>query len=383
MRKCRAVPLVSGLCAFATALFCLFTASAAKAGDGDVFTFTPALTIDALQNTEGGLRTGGRIMSNLDLMADWKNDKGWEAWGYVIVDGNGGFSSRYSGDLQTVSNIDALPAARLFEAWTRYTSIDGRWDSTFGLINLNGLFDVQPVGTPFLNSSAGIGPDYSQTAPSIFPISGLGATGEWRMTYDTTLRGGLFDGLPGDPNHQTVFVAVHLRPNDGLNHVVELEHRFDQGLFKLGQWGYTVATPRWEGDRTGLKQGYYGQLVWRFLDENADASQGLQGWVRAGRASDDTLKIDRYVGAGLNYTGYFEGRDSDQMGIAVMQAHLGQLYRPVVQAVRTTETTVELTYKAFVSDHLIAQPDVQMIRNPGAAGHLKDALVVGLRLKFQ
>ena len=348
-----------------------------------VFTFTPALTIDALQNTGGGLRTGGVAMSNLDLMADWKNDKGWETWGYVIVDGHGGFSGRYTGDLQTVSNIDALPAARLFEAWARYMTVDGRGIATFGLINLNGIFDVQPVGTPFLNSSAGIGPDYSQTAPSIFPISGLGAVGEWRITYNTTLRGGLFDGLTGDPEHQTVFVAVHFRHSSGLDHVVELEHRFDLGLFKLGQWGYTVSSPRWEGDRPGLRQGYYGQLVWHFLDETADASQGLQGWVRAGRASDDTLKIDRYLGAGLNYTGYFEGRDADQMGLAVMQAHLGQLYRPLIDARRTSETTVELTYKAFVNDHLILQPDAQLIRTPGGSGHLKDALAVGLRMKFQ
>ena len=362
--------------------FCLLGAAGAARAD-DVFTFTPALTIDALQNTEGGLRTGGQVMSNLDLMADWKNDHGWEAWGYVIVDNHGGFSSHYTGDLQTVSNIDAIPATRLFEAWTRYTSLSGQWNTTFGLINLNGIFDVQPVGTPFLNSSAGIGPDYAQTAPSIFPISGLGAVGEWRLTYDTTLRGGLFDGSPGDPNHPTAFVAVRFGHNAGLDHVVELEHRFDLGLFKLGEWGYTVAIPRWEGDRTGLRQGYYGQLVWHVLDETSDASQGLQGWVRAGKASDDTLRIDRYLGAGLNYTGYFEGRDSDQMGIALMQAHLGPLYRPTVAATRTSETTVEVTYKAFVNEHLIVQPDVQMIRDPGADGHLKDALALGLRLKFQ
>ncbi len=66
-----------------------------------------------------------------------------------------------------------------------------------------------------------------------------------------------------------------------------------------------------------------------------------------------------------------------------MQAHLGQLYRPVIRAMRTSETTVEVTYKAFVSDHLILQPDVQAIRNPGADGRLKDALAVGLRMKFQ
>ncbi len=71
------------------------------------------------------------------------------------------------------------------------------------------------------------------------------------------------------------------------------------------------------------------------------------------------------------------------MGIAIMQAHLGPLYRASIGATRATETTVELTYKAFVNDHFTAQPDLQWIRNPGGTGRLKDALVVGMRFKFQ
>ncbi len=348
-----------------------------------VFTFAPVLTVDALDNTQGGLRRGERTLTNIDLTADWQGDKGWELWGYVLVDGHGGFSSRYSGDLQTVSNIDAIPATRLFEAWARYTSADGRLKTTFGVMNLNCIFDVQGVGAPFLNSSDGIGPDISQSGPSIFPVTGLGAVSEWRLTYHATIRAGLFDAVPGDPNHPEVFTDLDLHHRDGLEAIVEYEQHFDYGLIKLGHWDYTVAGPRWDGTGTGARQGVYGQLVWRFLDEDADASQGLQGWVRVGAASAATQKLGRYTGAGLNYTGLFDGHDNDQVGISVMQARLGAPYRLSIAARRSTETTTELTYKAVLTGHLTIQPDVQYIRNPGGDGRLKDALVIGTRLRLQ
>ncbi len=354
----------------------------ARADDG-IFSVTPALTIDVLDNMSGGRRTGARTMYNLDLTASWKGERGWEAWGYVLVDGNGGFSNRYSGDLQTLSNIDAVPATRLFEAWARYTSADTRWRTTLGVINLNAVFDTQPVGGVFLNSSDGIGPDYSQSGPPIFPVTGLGAVAEWRMTWRTTLRASVSDGVPGDPEHPKAFAALHLRKAEGLHRVVELEHHFDNGFLKLGHWDYTVAGERWNDKGPGIRQGSYAQFGWYLIKEVADASQGLQGWVRVGNANGDVFKLDQYVGGGLVYTGFFAGHDNDQMGLAVMQARLGQPYRAFAGAPRATETAVEMTYKMVVGDHVIVQPDMQYIRNPGGEGALKDALVLGVRLRVQ
>jgi porin len=110
------------------------------------FSLDAVLTVDALNNLSGGLKTGGQGMANLDLSAAFTGDDGWEAFGYVLVDAHGGFSETYPGDAQVVSNIDAPAGTRLFEAWVRKTSLNQKYVATFGLINLNAIFDTQPAG---------------------------------------------------------------------------------------------------------------------------------------------------------------------------------------------------------------------------------------------
>jgi porin len=46
------------------------------------------------------------------------------------------------------------------------------------------------------------------------------------------------------------------------------------------------------------------------------------------------------------------------------------------------ETTVEITYRAPVTDWLTLQPDLQYVRQPGFDPGLEDAWVIGLRLEF-
>ena len=79
-------------------------------------------------------------------------------------------SDELVGDLQVISNIDASHAWRVFEFW--YEFGEGPWSVRTGLYDLNSEFDVNETGGLFLNSSHGMGPDFSQTGengPSIFP----------------------------------------------------------------------------------------------------------------------------------------------------------------------------------------------------------------------
>ncbi|MDV6331217.1 carbohydrate porin [Asticcacaulis sp. 201] len=149
--------------------------------------------------------------------------------------------------MQTVSNIDAPHGVRLFEAWVCKTANSGRWSMTGGLINLNGMFDVQEAGVLFLNSSHGIGPDYSRSGPSIFAFSALGVVGEWRAHETLRLRVGGFDGGAGDPLHHSSFIAVKLNDGDVTHVVAEVEQDFKRGYLKLGGT-YTAKSERLYGN---------------------------------------------------------------------------------------------------------------------------------------
>ena len=368
------------------ASFCLAGLLAAGGVHADVedvkpVTFGAVVTAETLDNLQGGRDQGAWGEANLDLTAAWKGSANWEAYGYILVDAHGGFSGRYSGDTQTVSNIDTVPGTRLFEAWARHTSTGEHFVTTLGVVNLNGIFDTQPTGGVFLNASNGIGPDYSQSGPSIFPFSGLGVVEEWRITDGLRWRSGVFDGVPGDPGHRTVFVSLMLHKAEGLHLVTEVEGDFKDGFVKLGAWRDTAAADRLDGGGAGHKAGAYAQLGLTLTHEHDDAAQGLSGWVRLGTASQAVLNLSGYAGGGLVYTGLLPHRDHDLLGLSLARAAFGDPYRLLNPGQRAAETTLEATYQYEVKAGTTLQPDLQWIRHPSGAPDVKDALVIGVRFR--
>ncbi len=349
-------------------------------------TKTPAITYDAVLTTDfddltaGGLKPGVSVLKNVDLTAAWKGPDGWDAHAYVLGDFDGGFSSHRTGDGQGVDNIDAIPAWRLFELYVKRTYADGHLVSSFGMMNLNNVFDVQKFAKLFMNSSQGIGPEFAQTGPSIFPISGLGTMTSWIIDPRNTFKFGVFDGVPGDPMHKTVFVAVKLSAKDGANYIGEYKRSWDGGYFKLDHWGYTGAYPRIDG--AGMSRdnsGTYGQLAVTLTRETQDPTQGLKGWVRLGQANGTLEPVDQYRGFGLYYVGPIDRHDSDQLGFAVAQIHYGGPYRAATPGVGPFETDYELTYQAAVTKAITLQPDIQFVHHPSGRSDVKDDRIFMLR----
>lgn len=371
-----------------SALACLFVAGAdtARANDNaaqDKVSFDSALTTDFSQNLYGGIRSGGRVLSNLDLTADWKPSARWEAFGYVLINAGGPFSERYVGDAQTLSNIDTTPGTRLFEAWVQHTSEDERATTTFGLINLNAIFDVQPIGSLFLNASHGIGVDYSQTSPSIFPVSGLGLVQQWQSASGNRhLRVGVFDGEAGNPENDKVFTSLSLSSRQGYHVALEAEQDFKDGFVKAGAWAYNRSGERFDGQGPGGRHGLYGQLGLTLTHERDAPDQGLAGWVRAGLVNGDVYQIQTYNSGGLVYTGLFPHRDADRVGIAIAVAGMSPAWRRVTDGAYRNEINIETAYQAQICDGLMVEPDLQYIRHPGALNTQKDAFAVTLRVRL-
>ena len=148
-------------------------------GLASAFEFSAEYTADVLSVVSGGLSSGTEYLDNLDLELEVDVAEVWNAGaGRLLIHGlynNGStFSADRAGDLQVVSNIDAVEAWRLFEFWYEFGSTN--WSVKTGLYDLNTEFDVNQAGGIFLNSSHGIGAEFGQTGqngPSIFPVSSL------------------------------------------------------------------------------------------------------------------------------------------------------------------------------------------------------------------
>lgn len=212
-----------------------------SAQDHAAWTVTAVYTGESMSNVDGGIRRATRYMDNLDLTASYATQ--WfgedaELFVYGLYNNAATFSDNVVGDLQTVSNIDNAQNFRLYEAWYAQHFAGGRGSLKIGLIDLNAEFDAIETGGLFLNSSHGIGPDFSQSGengPSIFPVTSLAMRVDYALSERWRLRAGVFDAVPGDPDHPARN-AISL--NDGALWVAEADYTSASGTRAvLGAWG--------------------------------------------------------------------------------------------------------------------------------------------------
>jgi len=343
---------------------------------------------DVLGNTSGGLKRGVRLLDKADVTATFQGDDHGAAGWSLFLDGQftdaTDFSGTLVGDAQGVSNIDAPAGFRLANAWIA-KDFHGKGGLKAGVVDLNTEFDVQSTGMLFLNSAFGIGPDFSQSGqngPSIFPSTGLGMVGWWLPGGHWTLKAGLFEDAPGDPNHpgRTSFSFSH---SEGTLVVAEVRNQVTPDtVLGVGAWRYTASFDAIDPVRGRLSgnSGAYAiaDALLYAAPGKEDEKAGLRGWLRLGFADDRINAIGTTVNGGLVYTAPF-GRMADQAGISFTHARFGDVARQA-GSLSPAETTFEATYSFNINSHLNLQPDLQYVMSPSGDRAIPDAVVLGSRV---
>lgn len=340
---------------------------------------------DVLSVVDGGIRRGTAWLGRGDLTASVDGRvfgiDGAEFFVDVMGVNPPDFSGHDVGDAQTVSNVQADSAIRPYEAWLS-VPLGRSFTIKAGLIDLNTEFAQQDVGRAFLNSSFGIGPDFSQTGvngPSIFPATTTAALFRYE-DEKWVARVGVFDAVAGSLSNprRTVFRIPGER---GALLIGEVERKLPgEGAIQLGMWHYTtrfdLIDPVAGGKATS--QGGYALLGSTLARRDKGA---LLGWLRIGVASDRTNPIGLYLGGGAAWRTV-----RHEIGLAVAHAQLGTPGRRARLAAEggtdRAETTIELTYARPVTSWLTVQPDLQYVINPGWRPSRQDALVAGIRFSF-
>lgn len=377
-------------CSVMSAFFWISTVGNAHSGTEacDGYQFEAVYTGEMLFNVAGGIEAGSRYLDNLDLTLQVDTVRAWgfgtgKLFVYGLYNNGTQFSDELIGDLQGTSNIDAPGAFRLFEFWYEHDA--DTWSVLAGLYDLNSEFDVNETGALFLNSSHGIGPDFSQSGrngPSIFPVSSLAIRVASRWDWFSG-RLAVLDGIPGhtdDPSSN----RMHLSGDDGALIVGEMELATDlDGRVWAGFWHYTADFERPFGaGASNANSGWYlgGELGFEF------DSFALAAFIRYGTANEELNILREYVGAGLVVDGIFRSRPEDQLGLAMSSGRVGAPYRHYLfdagVASMSQETIWELTYRATINEHFAVQPNIQLVDNPSASTSLNDAWVLGLRFEI-
>lgn len=338
----------------------LFLSQSALAFDYDL---EVVYTGDVLSNVSGGVQTGTRYMDNLDVILETDVAGLWGAGsGKVFLYGlyyNGPtFSDEVVGDLQVISNIDAIEAWRLYEAWYEWRSES--WSVRSGLYDLNSEFDVKGSGAIFLNSSHGIGAEFSQSGrngPGIFPVSSLAVRVQFQ-SRNLTARLAVLDGFPGDPDRPTSN-AIDIDIGDGALIVAEVDAPLvgDSRLWA----GYWIHSTKFERPfdqlvRDGNASWYIGaERQYKLAHRNAAA------YIRYGQANENFNPIKYFVGLGAVLDSPFKNRPNDQVGLGMAMAGLGAPYKNMLNMTgyraESRETILELTYRTEINEYLALQPD--------------------------
>jgi porin len=393
-------------------------------------------TTDLLSNLSGGISRGTTFEGRLELglQADLEKLVGWQGALFNVssffIHGRG-LSRDHIGNLLTVSNIEALPAARLFELWLEQKI------GSFGSLRIGQLAaDAELVGSEyaslFLNGTFGWPGITAANLPSggpAYPLAALGARLAINLGSDTSLRFAILNGDPAGPGNAD---PQRLNP-DGLNFrlrddplmLAELRHSYKlgaaalPGTIKVGAWyhtgrfddqrfgtdGRSLANPASNAIPASLRSnwGPFAIIDQTLLKLPGSDDRHISGFFRVSGNPDDRNLISFYFDAGLVVKGPFVSRPDDSFGVGFAYAKISDraraLDRDTVRfgtpgyPIRDYEAVLEMSYKAQIVPGWTIQPDFQYIFHPGGriplpndptqTRPIKDAVVVGLRSTVQ
>ena len=375
---------------------------------------------EGLVNTTGGVRTGAAYLGNLRIQLTVDGDRllGWPGATFFLQGlwTHGGHPSRFVGDAQGVSNLEAPGGWQLYEVWLQQNLVGNRVSALVGRYDLNSEFYRLQSAALFVNSSFGVGPELSQSGrggPSIFPDTSVGARLAFKPARDVILRAAVLDGAPVDRPDGGHHVFAR---GDGLLLVGEAgvltrpvpEDRPRGSRFRLGRggasrpydgklavggWYYTAkfddVSERESPGRPVRQSGSAGAYV--LADElvhrsAAQPRRQVNVFAELGLGDSRVNRFGFYAGGGLVFSGLLPALENDELGLAVALARNGShflaLQRQDAVPVTGAETAVELTWLVQIGKHLALQPDLQYVLRPGTDPTRKDALALALRFEI-
>ena len=390
----------------------------------------------------GGLRQGAIYQGRLDLQvdADLAVLTGWEGASLHTnayqIHGTGA-SRYYVGNLDVVSNIEALPATRLHELWLEQALFDKALTIRAGKLAADTEFFVSPSATVFINATLGWPTLAASDLPSggaAFPLATPGLRAKLIVDDASTLMVGVYNGDPARLARGARAIDPQVSNRNGTDFsiagppflIAEASRTYTlggsgperTGVVKAGYFHHFARFDDPRTDTTGLplasaastgiarrwrgEDGLYALVDQTIYREDADSDRGAALFLRVSASPNPASLIDTYVDGGLVYKGLVPGRPDDVIGLSAAYARFSKaargadrdmiLYQGVARPVRQAETMVELTYQAVIAPGFTVQPDIQYIASPGGGirnprrpgdVRIKDSLVVGVRATIQ
>lgn len=360
----------------------LWTATAFSQIADSAFSFEASYVGDNYYNMVGGIDQNYTYLGMADIFVGFstENAKLWKGGEFMIHGQNthgGTPSAALTGDMQVASNIENGDNTHLYELW--YSQSIGKLQIIAGLQDANAELVASEYGGHFLNSSFGIIPTVvDNTAPPIFPLTGLGLTAIIDISENLVFKTALYDGTLTDFDENPYNIEWSLSAEEGFTSFSELEIK--KSFLKEKEASYKLGFHFHQHDEDNIdvtaetisKYGLYA-IADQQLIVNEAKGQALGAFAQFGYSPKEGGNNYMYIGAGLHYRGLFN-RTDDEFGIAVASASFDE---------SGTESTIETTYKAQITESIALKPCLQYVINPGGEySEIDNALAGILRIEI-
>jgi porin len=396
---------------------------------------------DNIGNAAGGTARGAIHFGRLDLSVDADLEKlvGWTGakfYADTFVLYGRGLSRNYIHNLATISEIEALPETRLYNAYFEQSFYNNKLNIRVGQQAADVEFFDSQTDDLFINGTFGWPAIMASNLPAGGPAPPIAVPGirvKAELSDRITVFGAVFNGNAarpgeGDPqlrdNHGLAF-----RVNDPpwlvgqvrLNYDVDIAGRPLAGNFTPGAWvhtgqfgdqrftaqGVSIADPSGTGIAAKLRSNFgifavVEQTLYRppaVTEKGVSASlPGVTAFGRIAYSPPDRNLIDLYIDGGVGFVGFVPGRPLDRFGMAVAYMRISdadrsldrdtQFFSGVPSPVRSSEILLELIYEAHVKPGWLMAPYFQYVvrpsggipnpNDPSGLSRIGDAAVFGL-----
>src|SRR5215470_6074404 len=364
---------------------------------------------DNIGNVTGGTSLGAIHFGRFDLSVDADLEKlvGWTGLKFYAntyhLYGRG-LSRNYIHNLATISEIEALPESRLYNAWFEQSFFNNRLSIKVGQQPADVEFFDSQTDDLFINGTFGWPAIKASNLPAGGPAPPIAVPGirvKAQLTDKVTVFGAVFNGnaaRPGDGDPQ-------LRDNHGLafrvndppwvigqvrfDYSIPIGGQMRSGNFTPGAWhhygdfddqrftaqGFSIADPNGTGVPAKMR-GNWGifavieQVLYRppeVKDNTTSASiPGVTAFGRIAYSPPDRNLIDLYLDGGIGLVGYIPGRPLDRFGVAMAYMRISntarsldidtQAFTGIQSPVRNAEALIEMIYEAHIKPGWLIAP---------------------------
>ena len=396
---------------------------------------------DFIGNASGGTSRGFIHLGRFDLSVDADLEKlvGWTGGRFFAntyqIYGRG-LTRDYIHNLATVSESEALPDSRLYNAYFEQSFYNGALNIRVGQQAADVEFFDSQTDDLFINGTFGWPAIKATNLPAGGPAPPIAVPGirvKAALSDRITIFGAVFNGNPAQPGDDD----PQLRDNHGLafrindppwvigqirfDYDVEIGGRPLAGNFTPGGWyhtgqfddqrftaqGLSIADPNGTGIAAKLR-GNFGifatieQTLYRppsVTEGGVSASlPGVTVFGRIAYSPPDRNLIDLYLDGGVGFVGFVPGRPLDRFGMAVAYMQISdadrnldrdtQFFSGLPSPVRSNETVLELIYEAHIRPGWLLAPYFQYVfrpsggipnpNDPSGLSRIGDAAVFGI-----